>query len=241
MADQPAATENGQNGASDIRIGSYIKGLVMIAVLVGVGYAVKGLGIADGFDQGWIDANIKDQGVWGYGMFFAIGAVLTAVGLPRQIISFLAGYAFGVMEGTAMGVLATAGGCVLTFGYARFLGRDLVRAKWPRMVAKVDGFLGTSPFLMTLLIRLLPVGNNALTNWAAGVTDVRMLSFVAGSALGYIPQTLVFALAGKGVKVEAEMRILLGVALFVASGLLGVYLYRKVRKARAAHKAGAAA
>ena len=228
---QEAEVSNGTN------LKPYIKGLIMIAVLVAIGYAVKGLGIADGFDQDWIDTNIKDRGIWGYGIFFAVGAMMTAVGLPRQIVSFMAGYAFGVVEGTLMGVLATAGGCVLTFFYARFLGRDMVKGKWPGMVAKVDGFLGASPFLMTLLIRLLPVGNNALTNLAAGVTHVRALSFIGGSALGYIPQTLVFALVGKGVKVETETRILVSVVLFVVSGVIGAYLYRKVRKARKAEVA----
>jgi len=228
---QEPEAENGTN------IRPYLKGLMMIVVLAAVGYAVKGLGIADGFDQDWIDANIKDRGIWGYGLFFAVGAMVTAVGMPRQIVSFMAGYAFGVAEGTLVGVMATAGGCVLTFSYARFLGRDMVKAKWPGMVAKVDNFMGTSPFLMTLLIRLLPLGNNALTNLAAGVTHVRALSFIGGSALGYIPQTLVFALVGKGVKVEAETRILVSVVLFVVSGVIGAYLYRKVRKARKAEAA----
>ena len=235
MADENAAAENGNGEQTSLK--PYIKGLLMILVLAAVGYAVKGLGIADGFDQAWIDANIKGRGLWGYGVFLVVGAMMTAVGLPRQIVSFMAGYAFGVAEGTMMGVLATAGGCVLTFSYARFLGRDLVKSKWPGMVAKVDGVLGTSPFLMTLLIRLLPLGNNALTNLAAGVTHVRALSFIGGSALGYIPQTLVFALVGKGVKVETEARILVSVVLFVVSGVIGAYLYRKVRKARKAEAA----
>lgn len=212
----------------------------MIAILVAAGYGIKTLGIADGFDQDWIDAEIKGHGPWGYLIFVAIGVLLTGVGFPRQVVSFMAGYAFGVAQGTLVAVLATSIGCVIAFYYSRFLGQTVVVARWPKAVKKVDDFLGTEPFLMTLLIRLLPVGSNVVINLAAGVTNVRALSFVGGSALGYIPQTLVFALVGKGVKVDTESRIAVSVLLFVISGLLGAYLYRKVRRARRLAKGKAA-
>lgn len=82
---------------------------------------------------------------------------------------------------------------------------------------------------MTLLIRFLPVGSNLLTNLVAGVSAVRWLPFMAGSALGYIPQTLIFVLLGSGIHIDPVFRISLSVALFVVSGGLGVYLYRRYR------------
>ena len=82
---------------------------------------------------------------------------------------------------------------------------------------------------MTLLIRLLPIGNNLATNLAAGVTSVRALPFILGSLIGYIPQTLVFALVGSGVNVDPALRIGLAVLLFLVSGVIGVWLYRKYR------------
>ena len=53
--------------------------------------------------------------------------------------------------------------------------------------------------------------------------------FFLGSLLGYIPQTLVFALAGSGVDVGAAWRIGIAVALFLVSGVIGAWLYRKYR------------
>lgn len=82
---------------------------------------------------------------------------------------------------------------------------------------------------MTLLIRLLPVGNNLLTNLAAGISSIRPTAFFSGSYLGYLPQTLVFALVGSGVNISQPLKIGLAAALFVVSGLLGVYLYRHHR------------
>jgi uncharacterized membrane protein YdjX (TVP38/TMEM64 family) len=86
---------------------------------------------------------------------------------------------------------------------------------------------------MTLVIRLLPVGHNASTNLLAGVSGVRALPFLAGSLLGYVPQNLVFALAGSGVNIEPGARLTLAVLLFVVSSLIGVWLYRRHRQALA--------
>ncbi|TPW10910.1 MAG: hypothetical protein FD130_2102, partial [Halothiobacillaceae bacterium] len=44
-----------------------------------------------------------------------------------------------------------------------------------------------------------------------------------------IPQTVVFALIGSGISVDPLLRIGLGVALFLLSGLLGLYLFRQFR------------
>ncbi|MBT6609343.1 MAG: SNARE associated Golgi protein, partial [Rhodospirillaceae bacterium] len=63
----------------------------------------------------------------------------------------------------------------------------------------------------------------------AGVTGVSAVIFIAASAIGYIPQMLIFALVGSGVHLDTGYGIGLSVVLFVISGLMGVHLYRKHR------------
>ena len=109
------------------------------------------------------------------------------------------------------------------------IGRPLVSARLGARVQRIEDFLAAHPFWMTVLIRRLPVGNNFATNLAAGVSRVPALPFFLGSLLGYIPQTLVFALAGSGVDVGASSRIGIAAALFLVSGVIGAWLYRKYR------------
>ena len=52
--------------------------------------------------------------------------MVTALAVPRHIVSFLGGYAFGLGLGTALALAATELGCVLSFFYARLIGRPLV-------------------------------------------------------------------------------------------------------------------
>jgi uncharacterized membrane protein YdjX (TVP38/TMEM64 family) len=211
----------------------YLRGLALIASFVALGYLVKATGLSGLFDEAWIDAEIRGRGLSGEALFLAVGAVLTALGFPRQAVCFLGGYAFGFDLGTALSLAASLGGCVLAFLYARLLGRSFVQGRFPDRIRRIDDFLRANPFSMTLLVRLLPVGSNVVTNLAAGVSGVRALPFLAGSLIGYVPQTAIFALLGSGIHFDPMMRIAASVALFVVSGMVGVYLFRRYRKSGA--------
>ena len=209
-----------------------LRGLLLMTSLAALGFLFKTTALGDFLDTAWIDSEVRGKGLAGSILFVTAGAVFTGVGLPRQILSFLGGYAFGFVAGTGLALLSTVAGCVGAFYYARFLGRQPVLAKFPRRIGKIDDFLSDNPLSMTLLIRLLPVGSNLVVNLAAGVSGIGAASFLAGSAIGYLPQTIVFALVGSGINVEPSFRISLSVVLFVASSVLGVRLYRKYRRGK---------
>lgn len=97
-------------------------------------------------------------------------------------------------------------------------------------MGRINSFLHDNTFSTAVMIRLLPVGNNLVTNLVAGIANVRALPFLLGSALGYWPQTAVFALIGSGISLDPIFRIGLGVVLLVISGALGGHLYRHTRK-----------
>jgi len=197
--------------------------------LVALGLGLKATGLVDVIDEAWVDATIRGRGATGTMIFLAVGWGLTAVGLPRQLVAFLAGYAFGFVLGTGLSLAATVLGCVTAFTFARVAGRNFVARRISGRIRRIDNFLSDNPFSMTLLIRFLPLGSNFLTNLAAGVSSVSPWPFFGGSALGYIPQMVVFALVGSGITLEPGLRISLSAVLFLVSGAIGVVLYRKYR------------
>lgn len=215
-----------------------IRSVLLFAVLLGVAYVLRSTTLGEMFDRGWIDAHVRGQGFQGEAIFVLAGGLFTAVGLPRQAVAALAGYAFGFTFGTLLGVLATVLGCVMTFVVARFLARDLVASRFAARLKRFDAFLSGNTFTTTLLIRFLPVGSNLLTNLVAGVSRISAPYFFAGSAVGYLPQTLVFALAGSGIAVGTSANIALSVVLFAASAVLGLWLYRRYRDSRHLLNAG---
>jgi len=206
------------------------KGLALILSLALLGYLFKLTDLGNSINEAWINEHVRRHGAQGIGLFLIMGAVFTAIGLPRQIIAFLSGYAFGVMLGTGLGAFAALLGGMLTFGYARFWGKGLLRSRLGERARRFDLFMGQNPFAMTLLIRLLPLGSNVLTNLAAGISSIRPGIFFSSTFIGYLPQTLVFALVGSGVHVAPATKLLVAILLFIVSGGLGAYLYHRYRQ-----------
>ncbi len=210
-----------------------LRGIGLIALLVAGGMLLKTFGIAGMLDEAWIDANVRQNGLEGDLVFIAVAAIFAAGGFPRQILSFLAGYAFGLSEGFVYALVASGIGCAIAFLVTRYFARDIIAKRLPARFHKVDSFLSDNTFVATLLIRFLPFGNNLATNLAAGLSRARGVPFIAASVLGYIPQTLVFSLLGSGITLDPELRISLSVVLFAAASIIGVYLFRQYRRGRA--------
>lgn len=207
----------------------FVSGLLLLATLVTAGLLVEEGLFGQLLSKEWIDHEVRDHGVCGELVFVAVAGVATALALPRHLVSFLGGYAFGFGLGTLLALVGTELGCVLSFYYARTIGRPLVAGRFGERMGRVERFLGANPFAMTLLIRLLPVGNNFATCVAAGLARVPAGAFLLGSLVGYVPQTMVFALAGSGVDIGESMRVVLAAALFLVSGAIGARLYRRYR------------
>lgn len=205
------------------------RGLVLIASLAAVGYLLNLSDFGTAFDRTWMDREVLARGASGIALFIAMAGLFIAVGLPRQIFCFLGGYAYGFVWGTALALAATTVGCIATFYYARFLGRDALRRRFGLRLRRFDHFLERHPFSATLVVRLIPITNNLVVNLMAGVSSVPALPYVASSALGFIPQTLVFVLLGTGVHVDAGLQILLAVLLFLVSAAVGLAIYRRYR------------
>ena len=206
-----------------------LKGLTLMLSLALLGYLFKTSDLGSSVNQAWIDARVRGHGVNGALLFLLMGGLFTAIGLPRQIIAFLGGYAFNIGLGTVLGALAALLGCMLSFAYARLFAKGLLRARLGERAGRFDRFIHDHPFTMTVLVRLLPVGNNLLTNLAAGISSIRPGYFLLGSLIGYLPQTLVFALVGSGVQIAPALKLGLAIGLFLISGALGAYLYKHFR------------
>ncbi|MCG8530452.1 MAG: VTT domain-containing protein [Desulfovibrionales bacterium] len=200
-----------------------------IALLVVTIVTLRKLGIADLLEPKWVDTYIRDTGIRGVLLFIVIAASLTGMGIPRQLSAFCAGYAFGAVQGFLTAITAVTLGCFCCFWFARFLGQEAVSRKFPNHLRGINRFLESSPFQTAMIIRLLPVGSNLATNVVAGVSNIRPLPFVAGSSIGYMPQTLIFSLLGSGVTVDPVLRTSLSAVLFILSSALGVRLYKRYR------------
>ena len=162
------------------------------------------------------------------------GGLAAAIGVPRQAVAFAAGFGFEVWRGLASAMAAQMPGCAIAFLWARALaGPGLRRRIATGHGRRLANRLLAAPFRATLMLRLLPVGNNLALNLAAAAAGLAAAPFLDASLLGYLPQTVIFVLLGGGVAIGERARLALGLGLFAAAAGLGLALWRAAPNAEA--------
>ncbi len=195
--------------------------------LLAAGLLAAGLAVRGGWGRDALDAPAQA----GPAAFVLAAAAACALGAPRQVVAYAAGLGYGVWAGCVLAMAAQVGGCAAAFLWARLIARDWAMRRTRGRLARLDQRLSRHPFSATLTLRLLPVGSNLMLNLLAGVSAVAAGPFLLASAVGYVPQTVVFALLGGGVRVGRAAQVMLAAALFVLAGLLGAWLLRRARTA----------
>ncbi|MBX2878991.1 MAG: VTT domain-containing protein [Granulosicoccus sp.] len=201
--------------------------LALIALL-----AVIVIGVVIFPPERWVPAArwgefLQSSGVNGVLLFMLSSVLATSVGLPRQMIAFIAGLAYGTSAGLLMSLISALLGCYLTVWFShRFLSSWVVN-RFPRVIDTLNRLVRRDLFLKVLVLRLQPLGTNLMTNVCIGFTDASRMGFLAASAVGYVPQMLVFALLGSGVRVGSDTQIGVSIGLLCMSLILGAYLVKK--------------
>ena len=156
----------------------------------------------------------------------ALGTIACAVGVPRQVVAFVAGYGWGLLPGIALALSAQLVACAANLFWARAIGRDFVRRRLGTRLTRINAILTRRPFAATLAIRLLPVGNNLALNLLAGLSSLPAAPFLAASAIGYLPQTIIFVLMGRGIQFGRTTELTISFSLLIISSLLALLIFR---------------
>ena len=205
-----------------------IKMVVLIIALLGIAYFMSSVDFESFFKS--LPFTNDDNANWINGKFayFVLASLLIAIGCPRQVISFFAAYFFGLWMGVLIGVLATTLGCIYSFAIARIF-QNSFKDKLKGKLKMAFDFWKENTFLATMIWRFIPAGSNLLTNLTAGAFGISALPFILGSAVGYIPHTIIFALLGAGVEVGSNFQIIASGILLIVSILIGFLLLKKYR------------
>lgn len=220
-----AQTERAGSGVPPRWRRALAKTLLLAAGLAAAGFMLRLLPRAA--DGALLDRFVTGHGAKGQALFVLTGAAACAVGLPRQAVAFAGGYAFGWAGGAALAMPAQLAGSAVAFYWARALGRRWVERRLSGRLTAFRTAILLRPFWAVLTMRLMPVGSSLLLNLLAGVAGVPGRAFLAGSTLGFLPQTLVFALLGGGVQVGRGEQAAAGLVLFAVSAAIGVLILRR--------------
>lgn len=151
---------------------------------------------------------------------------LTAIGMPRQISAFTCGYFFNVFLGALYATLIVTIAAYLTYKAASLLQNSYLAIKYEKRLNQLRSFLSINTFSKALIIRLLPVGSNFLTNILAGVAKTPIFPYIGGSFIGFIPQMVIFSLVGSGIKLDNSTHLIAATILFLIAALIGYRLHK---------------
>ncbi|MFF3448240.1 TVP38/TMEM64 family protein [Streptomyces sp. NPDC002667] len=165
----------------------------------------------------------------------AAGAFAVAYGLctvafvPRPLLNLAAGAVFGSQLGLGTALVGTVLGAGVAFGLGRILGQDalrpLLRARW---LKAADGQLSRHGFRSMMVARLFPGVPFWAANYCAAVSRMGWLPFLVATALGSIPNTAAYAVAGARASSPTSPAFLIAMALITVPALVGtVVAWRK--------------
>ncbi|MFI0986882.1 TVP38/TMEM64 family protein [Streptomyces exfoliatus] len=161
--------------------------------------------------------------------------VCTAAFVPRPVLNLAAGALFGSAAGLTAAVAGTVLGAGIAFTLGRFLGQDalrpLLRGRW---LTAADGQLSRHGFRSMLAIRLFPGVPFAAANYCAAVSRMGYAPFLLATALGSVPNTAAYVVAGAQAGSPGSPAFLFSAGFIVLSGLAAaVVAWRKRHGLRA--------
>ena len=125
-------------------------------------------------------------------LFVLIYAAAATVGLPGTVLTLAGGAMFGTVLGSLLNWLGAVMGAVGAYLLARALGRDAVRYLLGSRIDALDRVIASHGFITLLRLRLIPVVPFNALNFGAGLAGVRASDFLAATAIGIVPGTVVF-------------------------------------------------
>ncbi|MFC8830603.1 TVP38/TMEM64 family protein [Streptomyces sp. NPDC057137] len=152
-------------------------------------------------------------------LFAAAYGVCTAAFVPRPLLNLAAGALFGTQLGLPAAIAGTVLGAGIAFGLGRFLGqealRPLLRGRW---LLAADGQLSQHGFRSMMAIRLFPGVPFQAANYCAAVSRMRWRPFLLATAIGTIPNTAAYVVAGSQAGSPTSPAFLIAMGFIVLTG-----------------------
>ncbi|MER5873291.1 VTT domain-containing protein [Streptomyces sp. NPDC002044] len=175
-------------------------------------------------------------------LFAGVYGVCAAAFVPRPLLNLAAGAVFGTQFGLLAAVGGTVLGAAIAFGLGRYMGqealRPYVRGRWLRAA---DGQLSRHGFRSMIAVRLFPGVPFVVANYCAAVSRCGWVPFLSATALGVVPNTTAYVIAGANASSPGSPAFLVSFGFIVVSVVAaGAVAWHKRHRLAPARPLGAA-
>ena len=148
--------------------------------------------------------------------FVALHIVASLVFVPRTLMALVAGLVFGAWWGVLWAALGSVLGAVAGFLLARYIHSGMLDSATSTRVASLLARVERGGWRMVAVLRLVPIIPHSLTNYALGLTRLKLAAYAFGSLLGQLPLTIAYVDLG-----AAGGRALVGTADWLLPSAIG--------------------
>lgn len=168
---------------------------------------------------------IESHGLLGLAVFLAIYVLAAVAIVPQAVLKVAAGGLFGSLLGVIIASIGSTLGATTCFLISRYVARGTLmkRLKQGPRFKRLDLMTHKHGALIVAVSRLIPIFPGNLINYAFGLTQVRLRTFVFWSWLCMLPGTVVLVV-GTDALVQGleERRVPWGLVAIVAGTLAGL-------------------
>lgn len=167
--------------------------------------------------QGWVSEH-PVVSRFGYAVLYALAIAFSLpIGL---VLTVTGGFLFGLIEGTALTVVAATVGAVAVFWAARTAFGESLRARAGPFVGRLEAGFKKDALSYLLVLRLVPLFPFWLVNIVPALLGVSTRIYTIGTLLGIIPGTFVFISVGSGFDQLVEAGAVPGLEIFLEPSVL---------------------
>ncbi len=176
---------------------------------------------------------VESKGIWGQIAFMGmvIFQVLVAL-IPGEPLEIAAGYAFGVLEGTVLCMLATTLGGSLVFLLVRKWGTRVLELYFSK--EKIDSlkFMRNTPKVkvVAFFLMFLPGTPKDLISYFMGLTKIRLWEWVLLSTVARIPSIVTSTVGGNALGGEDYRLAIYVFAVTLVISVAGMTIYHQYTK-----------
>jgi uncharacterized membrane protein YdjX (TVP38/TMEM64 family)/rhodanese-related sulfurtransferase len=206
---------------------------LFLALAAGIAWALMhraGLEAAD------LEHWVEGAGLWAPGAFIAVYAIAAVLFLPGSVLTLAGGALFGPLWGTLYSLTGAALGATLAFLVARHLASDWVATKSGGRLRKLMDGVEAEGWRFVAFVRLVPLFPFNLSNYALGLTRIRLAHYVAATYAFMLPGGFAYTYLGyAGREAVAGGEGMIRKALLALGSLVVVaFIPRLVKRLRAA-------
>jgi len=149
--------------------------------------------------------------------------------IPRVFFTIFSGYVFGILYGFLFAWIATMLGLIVTFITVRYLFNEKFNTKFgdKQIIKKLNKQIEKQGVFIVIFLRAIYIFPSSILNYSFAFTKIKTLSYIIGSAIGFIPVVLINVYSGYLININISKPVNIYFILFFTIFLFALILFFK--------------